>query len=98
MEPRDREAPRADEPPPGGAVVSLADWLAADGDELARATTACTCRGTTPRYLRRNALVALGNTGGAETRRSPEPYAEGDDPLLREHAEWALARLDGSAS
>jgi hypothetical protein len=21
------------------------------------------------------------------------PYAEGDDPLLREHAEWALARL-----
>jgi len=45
-----------------------------------------------PRYLRRNALVALGNAGGdaALARR----YAEGDDPLLREHAEWALARLE----
>ena len=28
---------------------------------------------------------------------SRRPYAEGDDPLLREHAEWALARLEGSA-
>jgi hypothetical protein len=25
------------------------------------------------------------------------PYAEGDDQLLREHAEWALARLEDPA-
>ena len=47
-----------------------------------------------PRYLRRNALVALGNSGG-----DPSParaYAEGDDQLLREHAEWALGRLENA--
>ena len=47
-----------------------------------------------PRYLRRNALVALGNTGAATDAALAEPYAHGDDPLLREHAEWALARLE----
>ena len=43
-----------------------------------------------PRYLRRNALVALGNVGrrpGAGRAATPAS----DDPLLREHAEWALA-------
>jgi epoxyqueuosine reductase QueG len=44
-----------------------------------------------PRYLRRNALVALGNAGGDPAL--AEPFAQGDDPLLREHAEWALERL-----
>jgi epoxyqueuosine reductase len=47
-----------------------------------------------PRYLRRNALVALGNSGGPELREHAERYAGSDDDLLREHAEWALARLD----
>jgi epoxyqueuosine reductase QueG len=42
------------------------------------------------RYLRRNALVAVGN--GAGDAALAEPYAESDDPLLREHAEWALRR------
>ena len=79
---------------PGEAVVSLADWLSAD--DLADRYDRLYVPRNDPRYLRRNALVALGNTGG-----DPElarPYAEGDDPLLREHAEWALARLEGSAS
>jgi epoxyqueuosine reductase QueG len=45
-----------------------------------------------PRYLRRNALVALANTGGdPELART---YAENEDELLREHAKWALARLE----
>ena len=44
-----------------------------------------------PRFLRRNALVALANADG--DRALAERYAEGDDPLLREHAEWALERL-----
>jgi epoxyqueuosine reductase len=79
---------------PGEAVVSLADWLSAD--DLADRYDRLYVPRNDPRYLRRNALVALGNTGG-----DPElarPYAEGDDPLLREHAEWALARLEESAS
>jgi epoxyqueuosine reductase len=79
---------------PGEAVVSLADWLSAD--DLADRYDRLYVPRNDPRYLRRNALVALGNTGG-----DPElarPYVEGDDSLLREHAEWALARLEGSAS
>ena len=32
-------------------------------------TTVCTCRGTIRSFLRRNALVALGNVGGAGARR-----------------------------
>jgi epoxyqueuosine reductase QueG len=43
--------------------------------------------------LRRNALVAAGNVGGVAERAAVAPYADGDDPLLREHAEWALERL-----
>ena len=50
-----------------------------------------------PRYLRRNALVALGNVGRPEDAALAEPYAAGDDPLLREHAEWALGRLEERA-
>jgi hypothetical protein len=37
--------------------------------------------------------VALGNVGGAEDAALAEPFAAGDDDLLREHAEWALARI-----
>jgi len=39
------------------------------------------------------ALVALGNSGRPEDAPLAEPYAQGDDELLREHAEWALRRL-----
>jgi hypothetical protein len=47
-----------------------------------------------PRYLRRNALVALGNVGGR--RRARAAATPRRRPLLREHAEWALARLEGA--
>ena len=48
------------------------------------------------RWLRRNALVALGNVGKNEprTRAALERYADGDDEVLAEHARWALARLE----
>lgn len=75
--------------PAGEATVSLADWLSAD--DLAERYDRLYVPKNDPRYLKRNALVALGNTGGdPELARS---YAEGDDPLLREHAEWALERI-----
>jgi epoxyqueuosine reductase len=71
--------------------VSLADWLRADDAELASRYDRLFVPRNDPRYLRRNALVALGNAGGDPSL--AEPFAEGDDPLLREHAEWALERL-----
>lgn len=49
-----------------------------------------------PAYLRRNALVVLGNSaapGDPAARAAVEAVLDGDDPLLRAHAVWAAARL-----
>jgi epoxyqueuosine reductase len=89
------EKRRAGTAPPRGAEphVSLVDWLAADGDELIGRFDRLYVPKNDPRYLRRNALVALGNSGRSDDeRRFAEEYAGGDDALLRDHAEWALAR------
>jgi epoxyqueuosine reductase len=87
------EKRRTGERPPAAAEphVSLVDWLEADDEKLTTRYERLFVPRNDPRYLRRNALVALGNAGGnpALARR----YAESDDPLLREHAEWALGRL-----
>jgi epoxyqueuosine reductase len=90
------ERRRADEPLPAGAepTVSLVEWLEADGDELRRRYERLYVPRNDPRYLRRNALVALGNTGGPEHREVLVIYAASDDELLRDHASWALRRLE----
>jgi epoxyqueuosine reductase len=77
--------------------VSLLDWLRADGEELARRYDRLYVPRNDPRYLRRNALVALGNVGRPEDAALAESYAADGDPLLREHASWALGRLEGRA-
>jgi len=87
---RGREAPPASAEP----VLLLADWLEADGAELVRRYERLYVPRKDPRYLRRNALVALGNEGGPEHHALLERYARDPDPLLAEHASWALARLD----
>ncbi len=49
-----------------------------------------------PVWLRRNALIVLGNTGDGDderTRRVIERYRTHDDEILREHAGWAADRL-----
>ena len=48
-----------------------------------------------PRWLRRNALVALGNAASPSDSRAQdalERYASGEDEILSEHALWALQR------
>ena len=45
----------------------------------------------------RNALVALGNSGGDEHRAQLARYADGDDELLADHARWALGRIEARA-
>jgi epoxyqueuosine reductase len=48
------------------------------------------------RWIRRNALVVLGNVGdpgSAEVRRVLADYRAHADPVLREHAAWATERL-----
>ncbi len=74
--------------------VSLVEWLELGDAELRGRYERLYFPRKDPRFLRRNALIALGNTGDPEHRPAVEAYAEDGDPLLREHAEWALARLD----
>jgi epoxyqueuosine reductase len=50
------------------------------------------------RYLRRNALVALGNAGGEGATVAAAAFLRHPDPLLRAHAAWALGRLKGPAA
>jgi epoxyqueuosine reductase len=92
------------EPPPGAEPhVSLADWLEASDEDLAERYDRLFVPKNDPRYLRRNALVALGNSSGGgdpdlacRYTQLAGRYAGSDDPLLREHAEWALARLENA--
>ena len=47
------------------------------------------------RFLRRNLLIVLGNTGGAAARPVAAAYSAHRDWLLRAHAVWAVGRLGG---
>jgi epoxyqueuosine reductase QueG len=46
------------------------------------------------RYLRRNALVALGNVGNADDVQLAQPFVDGEDPMLQEQARWTIERLE----
>jgi epoxyqueuosine reductase len=87
------EKRRAGNEPEVAGHVDLVEWLEADGQELVARFDRLYVPKNDPRWLRRNALVALGNVGGPEHERLLERYAAGDDKLLREHAAWALARV-----
>ena len=90
------EKRRAGVPAPAGAepAVSLVEWLSQGAEELVERYDRLYVPRNDPRWLRRNALVAAGNVGGPGVRAAVEPYVHDEDPLLREHARWALARLD----
>jgi epoxyqueuosine reductase len=89
------EKRRADQPlsPDAEPTVSLVDWLEADDADLRVRYERLFVPRNDPRYLRRNALIALGNNGTEEHRALAERYAGSEDPMLREQAEWTLARL-----
>jgi epoxyqueuosine reductase len=91
------EKRRAGEAPPAGAepVVSLVEWLQAGDEELRERYDRLYFPRNDPRYLRRNALVAVGNSGEVTLADAVRPYAESEDELLAEQAGWTLARLDG---
>ena len=50
------------------------------------------------RGLLRNVCVALGNSGDAGHRAVLERLSGDEDAVIREHAEWALARIEGSSA
>ncbi len=73
--------------------VDLVELLQSADQELLDAFTHFYLPSRRPRILRRNALVALGNTGGAEHLDIVAAYLGNPDWLLRLHAVWAVHRL-----
>jgi epoxyqueuosine reductase len=90
------EKRRAGEPA-GDGHVDLVAWLEADGRAVVDEYDRLYVPRNDPRWLRRNAAVALGNVGTAEHAPALERAASGDDELVAEHARWALARIASRA-
>lgn len=81
---------------PVQAWVDVLDLLDASDDMLLERHGRWYVADRDPRWWRRNALVVLGNIGDPEddrTRATLSRYRAHHDPILREHAEWAAARL-----
>ena len=82
--------------------VDLLWMLQAEDDELLSQLGRWYIPRRDPRYLRRNALLALGNSADPESievRAEVERFAApgADDEMLQEHAQWALRRLNERA-
>ncbi len=78
------------------AWVDVLDLLDADDETLLERHGRWYIAGRDPRWLRRNALVVLGNTADAEDPRvgvTLARYRQDDDEVLAEHARWASERL-----
>ncbi len=90
IERRRSEAPL---PPDAQPTVSLREWLDPEAD-VVRAFDRLYVPGNDERWLRRNALVALGNTGSADDRGLLTPWEESGDAMLAETAAWARERIE----
>ncbi len=78
------------------AWVDALELLAADDQRLLERHGRWYIAGRDPRWLRRNALVVLGNIGDAGDPRvvaTLARYRHDDDEVLAEHARWASDRL-----
>jgi len=85
---------RRDDATAGEAHVSLVEWLSLDADELSRRYDRLYVPRNDGRWLQRNALIAAGNVGGPAERDAVAAFADDEDELLREHAQWALERME----
>ena len=78
------------------AWVGLVDLLTADDEAILARLGRFYLHDRETRWLRRNALLVLGNAGdGADpdTEALLRRYLADPDPVLRAHAVWAAARL-----
>ena len=98
--PPNRLHDRRDEPrgigDPDRAWVAVLELLAATDAELLERHGRWYIPHREPRYLRRNALVVLGNVGDgtdATVRAALQAALADPDPLLRSHAVWSARRL-----
>jgi epoxyqueuosine reductase len=80
--------------------VDVLDLLDLDDETIESRHGRWWIAGREMRWLRRNALVVIGNVADPHDRAirtTVERYRADDDPILAEHADWARARLDQRA-
>jgi len=75
------------------ARMKLRDYLSIDDDKFRRLFRNSPIRRTKRRGLLRNVCVALGNVGMAEDLPALEKASADPEPLIAEHAQWAIGRI-----
>ena len=95
--PWNRKAPSTSAPefqPRDGLVNPALEWLAEmQAEEFRSAFRGSPIRRAKLAGLRRNAAVAMGNSGEKRFLPLLEKLASGEDPMLAEHARWAADKL-----
>jgi epoxyqueuosine reductase len=82
------------EPREGAVAPDLAELAALDEASFRERFRSSPVKRARRRGFLRNVSVALGNAGDAGHRPLLERLAHDEDPVVREHAGWALGRLD----
>jgi epoxyqueuosine reductase len=90
---RRRHGGAAFEPRPGGFAPDLVDLAGLDAGSFRERFRGSPLTRAKRRGLLRNVAVALGNAGGEAARPALARLAADEDPVVREHAQWALVRL-----
>jgi epoxyqueuosine reductase len=73
---------------------SLGDFLELDEDGFRRMFAKSPIKRIKRARFLRNVCVALGNTGGAQDLPALQRAAADPDPLIAEHAQWAVGEID----
>jgi epoxyqueuosine reductase len=95
--PWNRRSPATASPefqPREGLVNPALDWLAEmQPEDFRRVFRGSPIRRTKLTGLRRNAVIAMGNSGDAKFMPTLRSLAEDPDPVVAQHAQWALQSL-----
>jgi epoxyqueuosine reductase len=86
------------EPRPGLLAPDLEELAGLGPEEFRERFRRSPVKRAKRRGLLRNVAVALGNSGDASKRPALERLAEDADPVVREHALWALRQLSAGPS
>ena len=78
---------------PEVAAMKLRDYLGLDDDKFRRLFRNSPTKRTKRRGLLRNVCVALGNVGTIDDLPALERAAVDAEPLIAEHAQWAIERI-----
>ncbi|MEP6821273.1 MAG: tRNA epoxyqueuosine(34) reductase QueG [Chthoniobacterales bacterium] len=78
---------------PATSAMQLRDFLSLDEDQFRALFRGSPIKRIKRRGFLRNVCVALGNVGNADDLPALDKAAQDIEPLIREHAEWAIGRI-----